>query len=103
MLFTHSICIYICLLFDFFIIIVRTTIGFASKHQGTEKVHGAPLGNDDVAQVKSKLGFDPSKTFVVPQEVYDAYAGYRQKGEAKEREWNDLLAKYQKEHPQLVR
>jgi hypothetical protein len=47
----------------------RTTIGYGSKNQGEEKVHGAPLGDADIAQVKSKFGFNPEEKFVVPQEV----------------------------------
>lgn len=47
----------------------RTTIGFGSKSQGEEKVHGAPLGDADIAQVKAKFGFNPEEKFVVPQEV----------------------------------
>jgi hypothetical protein len=32
---------------------VRTTIGFGSTKQGTEKVHGSPLGADDIKQVRA--------------------------------------------------
>lgn len=34
---------------------VRTTIGLGSKNQGTEKVHGSPLGAADLAAVKAKV------------------------------------------------
>ena len=51
------------------IIKVTTTIGFGSKKEGTEGVHGAPLGADDIAQLKTKMGFDPTKSFVTPEEV----------------------------------
>ncbi len=47
----------------------RTTIGFGSKNQGEEKVHGAPLGDADIAQLKTKFGFNPDEKFVVPKEV----------------------------------
>jgi hypothetical protein len=36
------------------------------------QVHGAPLGADDIAQLKSKLGFDATKSFFVPEEVLPA-------------------------------
>ena len=32
-------------------------------------MHGAPLGDADIAQVKSKFGFNPEEKFVVPAEV----------------------------------
>jgi transketolase len=34
---------------------VRTTIGLGSKNEGTEKVHGSPLGAVDLAAVKTKV------------------------------------------------
>ncbi|PSS20372.1 hypothetical protein M430DRAFT_232989 [Amorphotheca resinae ATCC 22711] len=73
---------------------LRTTIGFGSKMQGTGGVHGSPLKADDIKQVKIKFGFDPEKTFVVPQEVYDLYHKRGAEGAAKEQEWEQLLAKY---------
>ena len=51
------------------IIKVTTTIGFGSKKEGTEGVHGSPLGADDIVQLKTKMGFDPTKSFVTPEEV----------------------------------
>ncbi len=48
---------------------VRTTIGLGSKIQGTGKVHGSPLGDEDLGNVKRKYGFDPEKKFVVEPEV----------------------------------
>lgn len=51
------------------IIKIRTTIGFGSKYQGEEKVHGAPLGKEDIIQVKLKFGFNPDQSFHVPDDV----------------------------------
>jgi len=80
---------------------LTTTIGFGSKLQGTGGVHGNPLKEDDCKQVKEKFGFDPEKTFVVPQEVYDAYGKHASEGAAAEQEWNQLLEKYSGEHKEL--
>jgi hypothetical protein len=33
------------------------------------QVHGAPLGADDIAQLKAKLGLDPAQSFFVPETV----------------------------------
>jgi len=38
------------------LILARTTIGFGSKNQGSDKVHGAPLGEEEVGNVKAKFG-----------------------------------------------
>ncbi|KAF2716956.1 transketolase [Polychaeton citri CBS 116435] len=80
---------------------LTTTIGFGSKLQGTGGVHGNPLKADDCEQVKSKFGFDPKQSFVVPQEVYDLYAKNGAEGAALEEEWNKLLEKYSGEHKEL--
>lgn len=80
---------------------LTTTIGFGSKLQGTGGVHGNPLKDDDCKQVKEKFGFDPEKSFVVPQEVYDMYHKHASEGAAAEQEWNKLLEKYSEEHKEL--
>jgi len=80
---------------------LTTTIGFGSKLQGTGGVHGNPLKEDDCKQVKEKFGFDPSKSFVVPQEVYDLYGKHASEGAAAEQEWNKLFEKYCSEHKEL--
>ena len=56
------------------VIIAKTTIGLgAPTKKGTSGVHGAPLGADELAGLKKNLGFDPEKSFFVPQEVYDMF------------------------------
>ena len=56
------------------IIIAKTTIGLgAPTKKGTSGVHGAPLGAEELAGLKKNLGFDPEKSFYVPQEVYDMF------------------------------
>lgn len=57
------------------LIIATTTIGKgAPTKAGTHGCHGAPLGAEEVAATKKALGFDPEKSFYVPQEVYDLFA-----------------------------
>lgn len=36
---------------------------------GSEKVHGAKIGTDEIARLKTALGFDPAQSFVVADEV----------------------------------
>ncbi len=51
-------------------IALKTVIGYpAPKKMGTGKAHGAALGADEVAAVKSVLGFDPEQSFQVDDEV----------------------------------
>ena len=57
------------------LIIAKTVIGKgAPTKANTAGCHGAPLGAEEVAATKSALGFDPAKSFFVPQEVYDLFA-----------------------------
>lgn len=78
---------------------LTTIIGYGSGEQGTHGVHGSPLKPDDVISVKKAFGFDPTKSFVVAQEVYDLYAKHAAEGARKEEEWNVLFAKYATEYP----
>jgi len=84
------------------IIKVTTTIGIGSAKEGTMHVHGNPLGNEDVANVKKKYGFDPAKTFAVSDETYKEY-NHVEKGKASEKEWEALFQKYAKEYPDLAK
>ena len=77
---------------------LTTTIGFGSELQGTGGVHGNALKEKDCKGVKSKFGFDPEKSFVVPQKVYDMYHAHAAEGAAAEKKWNQLFEKYGKEH-----
>ena len=52
------------------IIAVRTHIGYGSPNkQDTQKAHGAPLGPDEVRLTKEAYGWDPDRTFYVPDEA----------------------------------
>jgi transketolase len=62
------------------IISVKTTIGFGSAKQDTDKVHGSPLGAEDIANVKAKFGFDPAQSFHVPEDVGAFYRAFEKRG-----------------------
>lgn len=81
------------------IIIVKTTIGYMSTKQGTEHVHGSPLGPAELSKVKEKFGFDPSSSFVISQEVKELYSPITTKGEKLESSWNDILKQYTTAYP----
>ena len=52
------------------LITLRTIIGWPSpKKQNTGKIHGSALGAEELAGLKTALGFDPEKTFEVAPEV----------------------------------
>ena len=56
------------------LIIASTHIGFgAPTKQDSADSHGAPLGAEEVAKLKEALGFDPAKSFEVPEKVYEVF------------------------------
>ncbi|GAX86842.1 transketolase [Lebetimonas natsushimae] len=65
-------------------IIARGAVGL----EGSEKTHGAPLGEDVIKESKKAAGFDPEKTFYVPEDVLVRFRCVRERGELLEVEWN---------------
>ena len=54
------------------LITLRTIIGWPSpKKQNSGKIHGSALGAEELAGLKTVLGFDPEKTFEVLPEVIE--------------------------------
>ncbi|MFA0812435.1 transketolase [Microbulbifer epialgicus] len=83
------------------IICCKTVIGFGSPNkQGREECHGAPLGHDEIALVRETIGWAHAP-FELPEDIYAAWDG-KAKGEAQEDEWNDILADYREEFPELA-
>lgn len=83
------------------IICCKTVIGFGSPNkQGTEKCHGSPLGDAEIALAKEKLGWNYGP-FEVPAEVYEAWDA-KKAGADKEQKWLDLFAAYQTKYPELA-
>lgn len=54
------------------LIACKTEIGFGSEVANTAKVHGSPLGADNVAKLRQKLNW-PHAPFAVPEEIYQAW------------------------------
>lgn len=81
------------------LIIVNTVIGFGSENQGTNKVHGAPLGKEDGKNTKLSYGFDHEE-FYVPEEVYEDFKKSIKRGKSKFNKWNKLFKEYKNQYPQ---
>eukprot|EP00823_Brevimastigomonas_motovehiculus_P002886 TRINITY_DN170_c0_g1_i1.p1 TRINITY_DN170_c0_g1~~TRINITY_DN170_c0_g1_i1.p1 ORF type:complete len:699 (+),score=167.53 TRINITY_DN170_c0_g1_i1:31-2127(+) len=84
------------------LISLKTIIGFGSKKQGTEEVHGSPLKAEDIIQLKKKFGFNPSQSFAIPKEVYAAYADAKPRGEKMVAAWTQMLEAYAEQFPKLA-
>ncbi len=81
------------------LIVVRSHIAYGAPHAvDTAKAHGSPLGAEEVAATKKALGWDPDKTFYVPDEVYAHMNGVG-RGNALETEWQQRLATWSEAFP----
>lgn len=81
------------------IIKVRTTIGYGAAKEGTAKVHGAPLGDDDIKAVKAKFGLSEEK-FHIASEVSKHMGECKTRGEKLVNEWNTKMDEYKKAFPE---
>jgi len=74
------------------LIACRTVIGFgAPNRQGTEKAHGAPLGAEEIAAARERLGW-PHPPFEVPEAVRAAWHAAGARGASARRAWQGRLA-----------
>ncbi len=82
------------------LICCKTVIGWGSPNkQGKEDCHGAPLGDAEIALVRQTIGW-PHPAFEIPAEIYGGWNA-KDKGAAREAEWNTRMAAYKAAHPEL--
>jgi transketolase len=82
------------------LIAVRTHIGYGSPNkQDSQKAHGAPLGPDEVRLTKEAYGWDPDRTFYVPDEAREHFRTAIAEGEALVAEWEARFGRYRAAHP----
>lgn len=80
------------------IIEIKTIIGFGSANQGTNKVHGAPIGQEDFIKAKEVYGWSEDD-FQIPEDVYQTFAdGILAKGKEANEKWDELLKSYKEKY-----
>ena len=80
------------------LICCKTVIGMGSPNKaGTHDVHGAPLGDAEIAAARAHIGWSHGP-FEIPREVYAGWDA-KQKGAANEGGWNAKFAAYAKAFP----
>ena len=83
------------------LICCKTVIGFGSPNKGgKEECHGAPLGNDEIALTRAKLGWSHGP-FEIPADIYAEWDA-KAVGAANEAEWNQRFAAYAAAYPELA-
>jgi transketolase len=87
------------------LVVVRSHIGWGSpKKQDSHSAHGEPLGEDEIRATKKVYGWPEDAQFLVPAGVREHFAaGVGARGTKARAAWNELWARYQKEHADLAR
>lgn len=82
---------------------VKTVIGYGSPNkQGTNAVHGAPLGAEEAAATRKALAWDYAP-FEIPEEVYEDYrVNVAERGKAAYDTWVKLVEAYKQVYPDLA-
>lgn len=82
------------------LIICRTIIGYGSPNkEGTEKAHGSPLGDAEIALAREELGWK-YPPFEIPQQIYADWDA-RNSGKHAQALWQDQFDAYTKAYPEL--
>jgi transketolase len=81
-------------------IMLRTIIGYpAPNKMNTGKAHGSALGEDEVAEVKRILGFDPEKSFQIEDDVLAHARQVVQRGEQAKAQWQESFDDWVRREP----
>ncbi|WP_416334679.1 transketolase [Anaerococcus sp. DFU013_CI05] len=79
---------------------VKTIIGYGSTNQGTNKVHGAPIGAEEFMKAKEIYEWTEDD-FNVPDDIYETFAdGIGRTGEKENQKWDELLKTYEEKYPE---
>ncbi len=74
------------------LIACKTVIGYgAPTMAGTAATHGSPLGKDEIAGARAKLGWNHGP-FDIPEAVFSAWRKIGARGKSARRKWNKNLA-----------
>lgn len=85
-------------------VILKSIIGFGSPNKAdSHAAHGSPLGEEEIKLTKNAYGWPEDEKFLVPDGVTQHFAeGVGARGEAANKEWQDLFEKYESEHADLA-
>jgi transketolase len=85
------------------LISVKTVIGYGSPQAGTSKVHGNALGEENTRKTKEFFGWDPEKTFFIPEKVKIYLLKQGKTKAALQNRWNKHLEEFTKAYPEEAR
>jgi transketolase len=82
------------------LICAKTIIGFGAPKQGTQTMHGEPMGAEDIATARKTLNWN-SPPFEIPDDIAAAW-DRKEKGAQAEAEWRARFKAYAAEFPALA-
>lgn len=86
------------------IIKLRTHIAYGAPNmQDTSAAHGSPLGDEEIRLTKQEFGWDPEKTFEVPDEALSHMRLAVDRGKEAQERWSELFAAYAQRYPDLAK
>ncbi len=81
------------------LVLVRTHIGYGSPEQDSYKAHGSPLGEEDVAATKRKLGWPEQPPFLLPDDAMARFRSALDRGKRNEDAWQQRFDAYAEAFP----
>jgi transketolase len=85
------------------LIAVRTHIGYGSPHkQDSNAAHGSPLGVDEVAATKRAYGWDPDRSFYVPERAWERFQQAVGHGQGLVSQWTQRFDDWAQSYPELA-
>ena len=85
------------------LVVLDSVIGHGSPNKaGTHGVHGAALGDDEVALTKERIGVDPQAMFYVDPVARDFFGGYRAQCRDNHAAWSKTFQEWSSANPELA-
>lgn len=78
---------------------IKTTIGYGTPQGGSNAVHGSPLGEKNLKEMKGFYNWE-LPPFEFNQEIYQVFEKFLDKKKEKYNKWMSMFEKYQKEYPE---
>ncbi len=85
------------------IILIHSTIGYASPKAGTFGAHGEPLGADNVAKTKETLGWPVEPAFLIPDDVAKYFGERKAAGAKAHAEWDAVYTDWKRANADLAK
>jgi transketolase len=85
------------------IVLIHSTIGFASPRAGTFAAHGEPLGAENVTKTKEALGWPIEPAFLVPDDVRAFFEQRKAAGAQAHKAWEAVYTDWKRANADLAK